>query len=42
MTTHEPQMLCDLYITPDERRLLARVAHGRGVGRDYLALRETR
>lgn len=31
--------LCDIYISPDERRLLARIALRRGVGRDYLALR---
>jgi hypothetical protein len=30
---------CEIYITPDERRLLAKVARGRGIGRDYLALR---
>ncbi len=33
------QQVCDVYITPDERMLLARVARYRGVGRDYLALR---
>ena len=30
---------CEIYITPDERKLLARVASGHGIGRDYLALR---
>ncbi len=30
---------CEIYITPDERKLLARVASERGIGRDYLAAR---
>ena len=31
--------LCAIYISPDERCLLARIASRRSVGRDYLALR---
>lgn len=34
------QEMCDFYITPDERSLLARVAGAVGIGRDYLALRQ--
>ncbi len=30
--------MCSVYIAPDERQLLARVASGQGVGLDYLAL----
>jgi|GEM_PF-5308420 len=31
---------CEIYISPDDRQLLARIARHRGVGRDYLTLRE--
>jgi len=38
MVKQGDERLCTLYISPDERRLLARIAGLRGVGRDYLAL----
>ena len=42
MTRQSEQPMCTVYISPDERKLLAKVACGRGVGRDYLALRTAR
>lgn len=41
MARQSEQRMCNVYITPDERKLLAKVARGRGVGRDYLTLRRT-
>ena len=39
MMAQQPKnRFCSVYISPDERRLLAKVASQRGVGRDYLAL----
>jgi hypothetical protein len=42
MTSQTERRLCTVYISPDERKLLAKVANGRGIGRDYLALRADR
>lgn len=39
MTRQSERKLGEVYITPDEQQLLARVARASGVGRDYLALR---
>ncbi len=39
MTRQSEQHMCTVYLSPDERKMLAKVARGRGIGRDYLALR---
>ena len=41
MSKQNEHTLCAVYISPDEQRLLAKVARSRGVGRDYLALCDT-
>jgi len=38
MEKKSDEQYCSMYISPEERRLLARIACRRGVGRDYLAL----
>jgi len=38
MAKQNERKMCSVYIAPEERRLLAQVARGHGVGLDYLAL----
>ena len=38
MADQSERKTCEIYVSPDERRLLEPVALGHGVGRDYLAL----